>query len=69
MSEMKKMMMNAGIPYDEYFVIRDGSYYWNEEIPVVTDAELFDEYVKKAEAATDLQKKAEYLYEAFLLYH
>lgn len=65
---MKKMLMKGGLPFEEYFVIRDGVYYWNEEISIITDVELFDEYIEKAFESDNKHLQMELLYQAFHLY-
>ena len=49
----KKKLRAAGMPNINYIVRRDGTYYWTDEVPVVEDAQEFEQACQKAEAEQD----------------
>lgn len=65
---LKQILNRGGVFCEECFLVRDGIYYWNNEIPVVTDTELFDQYTEEASKTEDEYKQQELLYQAFQLY-
>ncbi len=53
----KKKLEREGLPKVNYIILKKGIFYWNEEIPVEEDAELFDRLYEQAEAAEDTEEK------------
>lgn len=53
----KKKLEREGLPKVNYIILKKGVFYWNEEIPVEEDAELFDQLYEQAEAAEDMEEK------------
>lgn len=64
----KGYLNKQGMPDCKYILKKNGSYYWNEEIPLETDVQLFDRYAADADAETDEGKKCGLLAEACFLY-
>lgn len=65
----KKKLRAMGLPEEvNYIKLKKGVFYWNNEIPVETDTELFEEYYRKSDMTDDEEKKIEYLRKAIHQY-
>lgn len=62
---LRKNLVAAGLPAQEYVIFEGGVYRWNNEaMDVQLDAEVFESLVLKAEGELDDNKKQEYLEQA-----
>lgn len=68
MYNAKKKLQNCGLPDVNYFIQKDGKFYWNQEIPVQSDVMEFDELLKKVSETDDSKTKIELLKQAIYLY-
>lgn len=65
---MKKMLIDFGLPKEEYCISKDGIYRWNPDIPVQTDIGFFQQYLEKAKEETDQREKTKWLCKACEFY-
>lgn len=65
---MKKMLVNAGFPKEEYVRNEDGRYYWSSSIPVYNDVLLFSDIMEKADNEEEEKHKVALLEEALRVY-
>ncbi len=68
MYNAKKRLQSFGLPDVNYFVQKEGMYYWTDEIPVEEDVREFESLLKEAEEETDNHRKIELLRQAIYLY-
>lgn len=64
---LKKQLVSAGLPEEDYILLENGMCRWNSSFPVETDAVLFEGYVARAEKESGekrmlLLKQAEQIY-------
>ena len=64
----KKRLKKEGLPETSYIIYEKGRYYWTPEIPVVEDAEEFENRCMEAAAAEDQDEKLRLLLDACYLY-
>ncbi len=64
----KKRLKKEGLPGNSYLINVRGRYYWTPDIPVVEDAEEFENRCMEAEAAEDPEEKLRLLLDACYLY-
>ncbi|MDD6032785.1 MAG: BTAD domain-containing putative transcriptional regulator [Oscillospiraceae bacterium] len=65
---LRKMLIAAGLPPQEYIVYQKGCYGWNPEIPVEIDAELFLKALDRAERPGPMEERLPDYNEALSLY-
>lgn len=65
---MKKMLLDAGFPDAEYIENRDGTYYWDCDIPIYIDVLDFEKKIKTASHERDQEVKMTLLEQACDLY-
>lgn len=69
---LRNQLANAGLPEDDYIIIKDGTCYWNENVPVDIDTATFEQIYREAKTArgkeqTALYRRANELYYGELL--
>ena len=64
----RKKLRSAGLPDVQYFIQKDGVFYWTEEIPVEEDAGTMERLFREAETVRDSREKLERYLEACRLY-
>ncbi len=64
----KKRLKAMGLPDVNYIRLEKGVFYWTNEIPVVEDAEQFEEYYEKSKETDEEDRKIEYLTQAIHIY-
>lgn len=65
---MRKQMVDAGLPEEEYIIIENGIYSWNSRISCVVDALEFEKMVLSAQEEQEQEKKMAILEQALRLY-
>ncbi|MDD2980663.1 MAG: BTAD domain-containing putative transcriptional regulator [Hespellia sp.] len=66
---LRKNLVNAGLPKQDYIVYGGNTYRWNsEEIEVSLDSEIFEKLLDRARDTVDSDKKQEYLEQACEVY-
>ena len=68
MYNAKKRLESYGLPKVNYFVAKEGKYYWTKEIEIIEDVKEFEELIKEASLKEDDDEKIELLQEAVYLY-
>ena len=68
MYNAKKRLKSYGLPPVNYFVPKEGKYYWNREVGIVEDVKVFEDLIQKANEAEDDDEKIRILEEAVYLY-
>ena len=68
MYNAKKRLQSYGLAKVNYFVQKEGKYYWNPEIEIVEDVKEFEALVKRADEEEDVFVKIALLQEAIYLY-
>ncbi len=68
MYNAKKRLADFGLPSVNYFVSREGKYYWNEAVEIREDVRDFDALISKAKQSDDINEKISLLEEAVYLY-
>lgn len=64
---MRKMLMDAGVPGDEYIAIENGNCVWKSDIPVFVDAAEFKRLIDESSQAQG-EDRLRMLREAWILY-
>lgn len=64
---MRKMLMDAGVPGDEYIAIENGNCVWKSDIPVFVDATEFKRLIDESSQAQG-EERLRMLREAWILY-
>ena len=64
---LRKILEKSGLPEGDYIVVESGVYRFAANFPITVDAHRFEELVKSAENASEIEKY-EQLKEAFTLY-
>ena len=64
----KKRLRESGLPETDYITLRNGIYFWCDEIPVREDAREFEGLYEEALRTDDLEKRKELLLSAMYLY-
>jgi DNA-binding SARP family transcriptional activator len=64
----KQKLKASGLPSVNYIELRNGVFYWTDQIPVVEDATEFERLYREAEAATDENRKRALYLEACQCY-
>lgn len=57
---LRNQLVNAGLPEMDYIIIKDGTCYWNEKIPVELDTEAFERAYRAALSASGKEQLALY---------
>lgn len=68
MYNARKRLRDFGLPDINYFVARDGLYYWNEEVPISSDVFEFEKLLELSANSNDSDEKMELLKQAVYLY-
>ena len=68
MYNAKKRLESYGLPKLNYFVAREGKYYWNEKVEVVEDVKVFDDLIAMADKEEDEDYKISLYEEAIYVY-
>ncbi|MBQ6334648.1 MAG: bacterial transcriptional activator domain-containing protein [Erysipelotrichaceae bacterium] len=68
MYNAKKRLQSYGLPKVNYFVAKEGKYYWNEEVEIYEDAKEFERILTEAENEEDEDRKIAMLQEAVYIY-
>ena len=68
MYNAKKRLQSFGLPDVNYFVQKEGRYYWTPEIPVEEDVRVFERLLEEAKQEEDRKRKMELLRQAIYLY-
>lgn len=64
----KKKLRQMGLPKVNYIELKGGIFYWTKQIPVIEDAEQFEEAYEKAEAEKDADRRLELHLETCRMY-
>lgn len=64
----KKKLASEGLPKSDYIIYENGSYFWTSDIPVIEDANVFEEMCAAADAESDPGLKAQKYKDAILYY-
>lgn len=64
----RKKLEQAGLPKGKYIISRKGRFYWDSEIPFEEDAQVFEEYCRKAYETEKWEEQIDLLWKAILLY-
>lgn len=64
----RKKLEQAGLPKGKYIISKKGRFYWDSEIPFEEDAQVFEEYCRKAYETEKREEQMELLWKAILLY-
>ena len=65
----KRKLQSDGLPDVKYILVKGGIVRWNPEIPVIEDAEQFEQLCAKANEAADLDEKLQLYLQAIDLYN
>lgn len=65
---LRRLLADSGLPNCNYIQIVKGSYCWNYEIPLETDVGEFENLIKEADLAEDIDQKDELRIKACRLY-
>ncbi len=65
---LRKLLVAAGLPEDDYVVIKSGIYRWTDKIPVELDTAEFDQIVENVETEENPDKRYELLKRACMIY-
>ena len=68
MYNAKKRLESYSLPKLNYFVAREGKYYWNEKVEVVEDVKVFDDLIAMADKEEDEDYKISLYEEAIYVY-
>ena len=68
MYNAKKRLESYGLPKVNYFVAKEGKYYWNEKVEVVEDVKVFDDLIAMAGKEEDEDYKISLYEEAIYVY-
>ncbi len=68
MYNAKKRLESYGLPKVNYFVAKEGKYYWNEKVEVVEDVKVFDDLIAMADKEEDEDYKISLYEEAIYVY-
>ncbi|MBQ1287044.1 MAG: hypothetical protein IIZ28_06105 [Erysipelotrichaceae bacterium] len=68
MYNAKKRLESYGLPKVNYFVAREGKYYWTKEVEVVEDVSLFEDFIAMADKEEDIDYRISLYEEAVYIY-
>lgn len=68
MYNAKKRLQSYGLPPVNYFVQKEGKYYWTKEVEIVEDTQRFEQLLYDATQCEDEDEKIDILQEAVYLY-
>ena len=68
MYNAKKRLQSYGLPEVNYFVAKEGKYYWTDQVELISDVDEFNALLKRAESEEDDYVKIALLEEAVYLY-
>jgi two-component SAPR family response regulator len=68
MYNAKKRLQSYGLPALNYFVYKEGKYYWNEAIAIHEDAKVLEDVMARAQETEDKKEKMALLEQAVYLY-
>lgn len=66
---LKKIIVEAGLPADEYIHIKKGIYSWQAPMRVEVDVKRFVSLYKESKECTDKERKEELLTQVCQMYH
>ena len=65
---LRKLLAAAGLPEDDYIIIKNGVYHWTKSIPTELDTVAFDQVFEAAQNEEDSEKRFELLKQACEIY-
>lgn len=65
---LRKLLLAAGLPEDDYVKIKKGRYYWTNHIPVQLDTVEFERYANAAQSELNADRRLDYLQNACDIY-
>lgn len=68
MYNAKKRLQSYGLPKVNYFVAKEGKYYWTKEVEIIEDVSIFEDLIEMADKEEDIDYKIALLEEAIYVY-
>ena len=65
---IRRKLKQAGLPEGKYIISRKGRFYWDQEIPFEEDAQIFEDYCRKADETGDWEEQIEFWWNAVEVY-